>query len=119
MTSPVDNIAPTGKAAALIQGINAQAQNGSGWLLFSDESQLLLAEVQRLQALARQAEAMKREIAEKDARIAALETALKPFAGEADGWSSAYPDSCLARTSKSNLGDLRRARSLIGGGNEN
>lgn len=44
-----------------------------------------------------------------------LREALKPFAAEADGWSYAYPDSCLARTSKSNLGDLRRARALLGG----
>lgn len=66
-------------------------------------------------ALALQLEAMQREMAEKDDRIAALEAGLKPFADEAAGWSDAYPDSCLARTSKSNLGDLRRARTLIQG----
>lgn len=51
-------------------------------------------------------EALQRENAE-------LREALKPFAAEADGWSSAYPDICLARTSKVNLGDLRRARTLL------
>lgn len=66
-------------------------------------------------ALALQLEAMQREMAERDKRIAALEAGLKPFADEAAGWSDAYPDSSLARTSKSNLGDLRRASTLIQG----
>lgn len=46
---------------------------------------------------------------------AALREALTPFALEAKGWSSAFPDSCIARTSSVNLGDLRRARALLKG----
>lgn len=82
--------------------------------------------------LARQAEAMKREMAEKDARIAALEVALKPFAAHrtADGING--PGSPLHIPDNHPLlfnglgsdthvtvtvGDVRRARALIGGGN--
>lgn len=64
--------------------------------------------IREVLSLARQAEALQREMAE-------LREALEPFAAEADGWSSAYPDTCLARTSKVNLADLRRARALLGG----
>lgn len=82
--------------------------------------------------IVRQAEAMKREMAEKDARIAALEAALKPFSAHqtADGIDG--PGSLLHIPDEHPLlfnglgsdlhvtvtvGDVRRARALIGGGN--
>lgn len=43
----------SGKVAALIEGINAQAKAGSGWLLGSEEAQLIVAEFQRLHAALR------------------------------------------------------------------
>lgn len=86
----------------------------------------------RAEAAERQAEAMKREMAEKDARIAALEETLKPFAAHetADGIDG--PGSLLLIPDEHPLlfnglgsdlhvtvtvGDVRRARALIGGGN--
>lgn len=65
-------------------------------------------------------EAMKREMAEKDARIAALEEALKPFAEEAgcyDPDTGDDDDSVWATPAYFKIRDLRRARALIGGGN--
>ena len=82
--------------------------------------------------LARQAEAMKREMAEKDARIAALEAGLRPFAAHKTADGLRGPDGLLyipddhpllfnglgsdARVTMT-VGDVRRARALIGGGN--
>lgn len=72
-------------------------------------------------------EAMKREMAEKDARIAALEEALRPFAEIADVFD--FPggnrptQGIIAAWSDHRIGEreltvesVRRARALIGGG---
>ena len=77
-------------------------------------------------ALALQLEAMKREMAEKDERIAALEAGLKPFAGIADVFD--FPggnrptQGIIAAWSDHRIGDreftvesVRRARTLIQG----
>ena len=75
---------------------------------------------------ARKAEALKQEVAEKDARIAALEEALEPFAMIAGGNYSNQPDG-LRIVAGANpydlrfsfpLSILRRARTLINGGSD-
>ena len=68
-----------------------------------------------------QFEAMKREMAEKDERIAALEAGLKPFALLADELSidmSSKPDDRQIwgfNSAELTYGDFRRARTLIQG----
>jgi hypothetical protein len=57
-------------------------------------------------------EAQAREIAEKDARIAELEAALKPFADAADHWIG--PDEASIVGGPCTLGDLRSARAALG-----
>ena len=77
-------------------------------------------------ASARKAEALKQEIAAKEARIAALEEALEPFAMIAGGNYSNQPDG-LRIVAGANpydlrfsfpLSILRRARTLINGGSD-
>jgi hypothetical protein len=70
------------------------------------------------QELLRKAEAMKREMAEKDERIAALETGMTPFADEAacyDPDTGDNDDSVWATPAYFKIRDLRRARTLIQG----
>lgn len=69
-----------------------------------------------IEALALQLEAMKREMAEKDERIAALEARLKPFAEEAacyDPDTGDGDDSVWATPAYFKIRDLRRARALL------
>lgn len=72
-------------------------------------------EYQRAESLARQAEAMKREMAEKDARIAALEDGLRPFAAfRTPDHPGRYSDAISEHFSRF---EFETARALIGGGN--
>lgn len=65
-------------------------------------------------ALARKAEAMEREIAEKDARIAALEAGMLPFARIADMEERVSPCSSVMV----NVDRCRDARTLLNGGSD-
>lgn len=80
-------------------------------------------------ALARKAEALEREVAEKDARIAALEEALRPLAEIADVFDHSGGNrptqGIVAAWSDHRFGEreltveaLRRARTLLNGGSD-
>lgn len=74
--------------------------------------------ISELLSLALQLEATQREMAEKDERIAALETGMTPFADEAacyDPDTGDNDDSVWATPAYFKIRDLRRARTLIQG----
>lgn len=126
MTSPVSAIEAIEKA---MEGVThpdapewiAVAQDGDGpnggfWTCAAattESPRYIRADI--YSALARQAEALQRENAEKDARIAALEEAIAPFAilaNDVDRWGHEDDSTCPHRLRAT---DVRRARALIQG----
>lgn len=132
-SSPVDSIAKAmegeirRRAVDLVDTLVLERETNGQSKEFMDWAVFMIVQAFNEQR-ARQAEAMKREMAEKDARIAALEEALKPFAAHqtADGING--PGSLLHIPDEHPLlfnglgsdlnvtvtvGNIRRARTLL------
>lgn len=124
MTSPVSAIEAIEKAPNRIQGMVRsieQYRNGDPKAVAAGSHAQVLFALQDMRhdilvlwdfavEAARQAEALQRENAEKDARIAALEEALRPFAA-IEPVSISTSDGHIASAA------FRRARALLGGKN--
>lgn len=135
MTSPSETIAKAMEGAELAQrecifaAQEARKANGAD----TYPARVLDKAAGVIDALALQVEAMKREMAEKDERIAALEAGLKPFVNAFERRREAYskrygdrqelgyanfdkmPDAWDMETISFTMGAFRRARALIQG----